>query len=174
MIYKLIGAIIIIAASIIGFLTINEPYHWSNGRRNPTTTCKQSTPAEQLSTLIESDFENLKRKKMLPAQWSSIATIEYRLNSNLAKAILGKAKPVIQRVQNGNAYLELEIIDLPDDDNPGIIVQASLFDIKTKNKIFEIGRTYTMAELNKQAPQEKYSETQSPNKKVESTIINAN
>jgi hypothetical protein len=78
------------------------------------------------------------------------------MGSELAKALLGKhRKPEFQRLKEGTAYLEMEIMDLPDDEDPGIIVQASLFDIKSKNKIFEIGRTYTMSQLNKEEPQKK-------------------
>ncbi|MNT75914.1 hypothetical protein D3C72_2148600 [compost metagenome] len=83
------------------------------------------------------------------------------MGSELAKAILGKnRKPTFQRIKEGTAYLEMEIMDLPDEENPGIIIQASLFDIKSKNKIFEIGRTYTMNQLNKEEPvKEKVQET---------------
>ncbi|WP_210415560.1 hypothetical protein [Bdellovibrio sp. NC01] len=155
MLYKLIGALVIISAAAIAFLTLNEEGMQIAKKKiigKSAATCVQLTPAEQLVKLIDDDLIALGKAKQLPAQWSHIATVEYRNGSELARAILGKAKPGIQRVKEGTAYLEVEIMDLPDEENPGIILQMSLFDIKSKNKIFEIGRTYTMNDLNHQTP----------------------
>lgn len=155
MLYKLIGALVIISAAAIAFLTLNEEGMQIAKKKiigKSAAPCVQLTPAEQLVKLIDDDLIALGKSKQLPAQWSHIATVEYRNGSELARAILGKAKPGIQRVKEGTAYLEVEIMDLPDEENPGIILQMSLFDIKSKNKIFEIGRTYTMNDLNHQTP----------------------
>lgn len=160
MLYKIFGALIIIAAGAIAFLTFQEQdgiLHKKNSKKE--AACVQLTPAQQLAKMINDDFQSLQESGQLPAQWSSIATVEVRMASELAKAILGKQRPNIQRVKEGKAFLELQFMDLPDEENPGVIIQASLFDIKSKNKIFEIGRTYTMNELNKVPPQE------APNKK---------
>ncbi|MDG0818068.1 hypothetical protein [Bdellovibrio svalbardensis] len=158
MLYKIIGAFIIAAAATIAFLTLKDEGGLNIKKKltqKGESACVQLTPAEQLVKLIDDDFKTLAQSQQLPQQWSSIATVEYRNGSELARAILGKAKPGIQRVQNGTSYLEIEVMDLPDESNPGIILQASLFDIKSKNKIFEIGRTYTMNDLNHQASAEK-------------------
>ena len=154
MVLKVIGSLIMVAAGILAYLTIQDQATLKNIKSaikdKNQAQCVQLTPAEQLVQLIDGDFSNLEQEGQLPKQWKSIATVEYRLSSELARAILGKAKPGIQRVKNGTHYLELEVLDLPDETNPGIILQASLFNIKSKNKIFEIGRTYTMNQLNKQ------------------------
>ncbi|MEK2644487.1 hypothetical protein [Bdellovibrio sp. BCCA] len=158
MLYKLIGALIIVVAGTIAFLALQEegnPLHALKKDKKAAEACVQLTPAQQLAKMINDDFQSLAQNGELPAQWGSIATVEFRMNSELARAILGKQRPHIQRVKDGKSYLELEVMDLPDEENPGIIIQASLFDIKSKNKIFEIGRTYTMNDLNKVAPPEK-------------------
>lgn len=160
MLYKILGALIIASAATIAFLTIKDESNLNFSKhlsKKGEVACIQLTPAEQLIKLIDDDFKSLEKANQLPAQWKSIATIEYRIGSDLARALLGKAKPGIQRVQNGTSYLEVEVLDLPDENNPGIILQSSLFDIKSKNKIFEIGRTYTMNDLNHQVPTEKPS-----------------
>ncbi|XGC81573.1 hypothetical protein ACES2L_03650 [Bdellovibrio bacteriovorus] len=157
MMYKLIGAVIIAVAGVLAYLILQEEpgsiLSTKKEKVEVTEACVQLTPAQQLAKMINDDFNNLAQTQQLPAAWNSIATVELRMNSQLAKTILGKERPNIQRVKDGTSYLELEIVDLPDDDNPGIIIQASLIDIKTKNKIFEIGRTYTMNDLNKVAPE---------------------
>ncbi|UOF02925.1 hypothetical protein [Bdellovibrio reynosensis] len=157
MMYKLIGAVIIAVAGVLAYMILqDEPGSILSARKEKTEAsaeCVQLTPAQQLAKMINDDFNNLAQTQQLPAAWNSIATVELRMNSQLAKTILGKERPSIQRVKDGTSYLELEIVDLPDEENPGIIIQASLFDIKTKNKIFEIGRTYTMNDLNKVTPE---------------------
>ena len=147
MITKVIGILIMIAAVSIALLTLKgEDGFFCKQQKS----CVQLTPAQQLSQLIERDFEQLVKDKSLPQQWSTIRSTEVRMNSQLAKTLLGKTLPEVpaHKVAEGDHYLELEIVDLPDDENPGLIVQASLFNIKTKNKIYEIGRSYTMKDLN--------------------------
>ncbi len=149
---KIVGIFILFAAAAIAFLTLN-PEQLSK-LSNSKQACHQLTPAEQLLKLVNDDFRNLEESKQLPAEWAHIGTVEYKIGSSLARALLGQSRPGIQRVKEGTAYLEMEVLDLPDEENPGIIIQASLFDIKSKNKIFEIGRTYSMNTLNKIQTQE--------------------
>lgn len=153
--YKFLGVFFIAIAGTIAYLTMQS----DSGIKIPTViadkavSCEQLTPAEQLVKLINEDFSELGNTNQLPKEWNSIATVEYKMGSTLAKALLGKNhKPTFQRIKEGTTYLEMEIMDLPDEENPGIIIQASLFDIKSKNKIFEVGRTYTMTQLNKEVP----------------------
>lgn len=147
MIYKLLGALIIIASSVMTFLIFQDDLEIE--RNNNSANCIQLTPSQQLIKLIKDDFQSLTQSKQLPKEWDSIASIEIKLNSELARIIFGNALPTFRRDKNGKSHLELEIVDLPDKENPGIIIQASLFDKTSKNKIFEIGRTYTMNDLNR-------------------------
>lgn len=149
MIYKFLGILIICAAGILGYLIVDDSALERINSPWKSSSCVQLTPAQQFTKLIKDDFDMLLQKKHLPREWNSIATIEVRMNSQLAKALLGNQLPELKRVKEGTHYLELEFMDLPDEENPGVIIQASLFDIKSKNKIFEIGRTYTMNDLNK-------------------------
>jgi hypothetical protein len=150
--YKFLGIFFIAIAGTIAYLTM-QPDNGIRNRLASKDNCVQLTPAEQLVKLINDDFSELGATNQLPKEWNSISTVEYKMGSELAKALLGKTrKPTFQRIKEGTAYLEMEIMDLPDEENPGIIIQASLFDIKSKNKIFEIGRTYSMTQLNKEEP----------------------
>lgn len=154
MVAKLLGTLIILAALTIGYTILKEDLDLpkKSGKKS-AETCVQLTPAQQLAKMINDDFQALEAEGQLPSEWKDIATVEIRMNSTLARTILGKERPNIQRVKQGGNYLELEIVDLPDEENPGVIIQASLFNIKSKNKIFEIGRTYTMNDLNKITPE---------------------
>lgn len=140
--YKVLGVLMMVAAGTFAFMVFRDD------TKHTSATCVQLTPAQQFSNMINDDFQRLRDAKQLPLEWAQIGTVEIRMNSVLAKTLLGQERPNIQRVKDGGYFLELEIVDLPDEENPGVIVQASLFEIKSKNKIFEIGRTYTMNELN--------------------------
>lgn len=147
MITKLLGAIIFFG---VGFLACRLTTERSQPLQPSTKNCVQQTPAQQIIKLIENDFQTLSKTNQLPLGWFSISKVETKINSQLANALLGQERPSFKRIKEGSNYLELEIIDLPDEMNPGIIVQASLFDLRSNNKIFEIGRTYKMSELNQQ------------------------
>lgn len=155
MLTKLLGLIIIAAAGAIAYMVLsqNETALTTGDDSPEIQECIQLTPAQQLAQMIEKDFYNLKAKNELPAEWNSISTVEIKMGSTLASALLGKVRPNFRTAKEGSAHLEVEIMDLPDESNPGIIIQASLFDSKSKNKIYEIGRTYTMNDLNRVKPE---------------------
>lgn len=151
MTYKIVGALIL-GLSFFCFTLFYKkqlqdgPNHFFFFAQE--SECVQLTPSEQLRKLVEDDFAKLQRGHQLPEQWSTLINVEFKVRSDLARALLGSAKFNIPIVPKGTHFLEVEILDLPDETNPGIILQASLFDIQSKNKIFEIGRTYTMKDLN--------------------------
>jgi hypothetical protein len=151
MVYKIIGSFVILAAGVLAFLIVQDGPTGSLIRAK-SESCVQLTPAQQLIKLINDDIDGLHREGKLPKQWNAIATIEYKVRSELARTLLGSEKLALQRVKEGNYYLEVEVLDMPDEVDPGIILQMSLKEIKSKNKIFEIGRTYLMSTLNRQAP----------------------
>lgn len=154
MIYRILGLLILFAALAVVALTFKNDTDFSKLMTSsffqaPAKSCHERTPAQQLTDLIRSDFDQLLRSNQLPAEWGQIGSMSLHMNSTLAKAILGKHTLPFKRIQEGTHFLEVEILDLPDEENPGIIIQASLFEIKSQNKIFEVGRTYTMSQLNK-------------------------
>lgn len=157
--YRILGILILGAAlSLIAIILKDDNKLIALLGQNPATTCEQRTPAQQLSLLIKNDFDHLLKNKELPAEWSQISSINFQMNSTLAKALLGKHRPRFKQIQNGAYFMEIEVMDLPDDNDPGIILQISLFEIKSQNKVFEIGRTYTMNQLNNVEPSKKEQE----------------
>ncbi len=156
MIYKIIGITVIFCALILSATILHKEGLFdslSNINNSNSSICSQKTPSEQLRELIENDFEMLLNKSELPTQWNSISTVNLIRNSKFANIILGNNAPRFPKTEDGHFALEVEMIDLnvdsPEDENPGLIIQASLFDLKSKNKIYEIGRTYTMNDLNR-------------------------
>lgn len=163
MVHKVLGAVIIIIAGFIAYVIFRTDLNLSS-KKETSTVCVQLTPAQQLINLIKDDFQTLSATSQLPMEWNSLKSAEFKLNSELARIILGKARPTFPRIKEGKYHLELDLLDLPDEENPGLIIQASLIEIKSKNKIFEIGRTYRMNDLNKIPHEAKTSKSNKQNK----------
>lgn len=147
MILKVIGFSIVAIAGFIAGLALKDDL--MTPENASAQVCEQKTPAQLFVGLIDNDFSDLAIKKELPGAWTHIKTVEYKMGSTLGNALLGDQRPHFPQTGQGKGHLEVEVLDLPDESNPGVILQVSLFDIETNNKIFEIGRTYTMKDLNK-------------------------
>jgi hypothetical protein len=143
---KTLGFLIVAAAGFIAGLALKDDLIIPE---KPIEAHRQQTPAEQTVLMIDRDFHQLGIDKQLPEAWLGIKTVEYKMGSFLAKSLLGDLRPHFPQNKEGNGHLEVEVLDLPDETNPGFILQVSLFDLKSKNKIFEVGRSYTMNDLNK-------------------------
>lgn len=143
---KTLGFLVVAAAGFIAGLALKDDILIPE---KTAEVCQQRTPGEQLIALIDQDFKALGTDKQLPEAWLGINTIEYKMGSLLASALMGDLRPHFPQNKEGHGHLEVEVLDLPDDSNPGFILQVSLFDQKTKNKIYEIGRSYTMNDLNR-------------------------
>ncbi|MBK9323841.1 MAG: hypothetical protein IPM97_13005 [Bdellovibrionaceae bacterium] len=98
-------------------------------------------PEKKLQSKIEKDtLTNLKQVR--PKHQLSIHHVELSYRSKVAHEFLQKHQPKFETTKNGSVWIEIEVIDLPDQVNPGIITQTSVFDMKTNNKISEYGQTY--------------------------------
>lgn len=154
MVQKVLGSFISIVALVLMYLILHSDLDSFSLKSD---CAPQKTPSQLFTSLISDDLKTLNETKELPPEWEDIAKIDIEMTSTLARALLGNSNPPIQTKKDGLYKLEMTFLDLPDDQNPGVIVQMSLFDIKTKNKIFEIGRTYTMNQLNNIQPKIKSS-----------------
>ncbi|MGZ3767501.1 MAG: hypothetical protein ACXVHW_11605 [Methanobacterium sp.] len=113
---------------IAGLILYVESYHYLNSTYSPCLT---------LRTRIEKDIiGSLDEKK------NSIHHIQLYFRSNDAYNLLQMYPLDFPTNQAGKIWLEIEIIDLFDIENPGFITQTSIFELKSKNKILEFGHTY--------------------------------
>lgn len=94
---------------------------------------------------VSEDLAAMRAKKLLPKEWDSIQYIAYNFHTDLQRRLVGHRKFKIKDDPQGNYRLEIEFIDVPDEEAPAIILQMSLFDLASNNKIFEVGRTHSIA-----------------------------
>lgn len=94
-----------------------------------------------LKAQIESDVESSLLKSGLPNS-NGIHHIALKFRSKIAHEFLMSAPLNLNTSPDGKIWLEIEVIDLPDKESPGIITQTSVFDMKTNNKLSEFGQRY--------------------------------
>ncbi len=157
MFLRVFGAVLIVLALAILFYSFSPfALHFSNDYE-----WKTANPSKRISILVQRDFASLSKDEALPPAWNQIKKVSFHFHSNITKALMGTELPDIRTPESNKKTkskdaiqlaAEVEIIDLPDEESPGFIFQVSLFNTQTKNKVFEIGRTYLFKDLNKKKP----------------------
>lgn len=147
MIEKTIALVLLIAAAVFAVIAYDpfdlESFDLRNGLRG----------RHGFSELVSEDFSLMKKKNLLPKAWDSIQYVAYNFHSDFQRALVGNRKFAIKDGPQGRHRLEIEFIDVPDEENPSVILQMSLFDLDSNNKIWEMGRTYAVAPfLKKEGP----------------------
>ena len=165
MIYRLFGALFFAAALGLGFFAARDylkPDPWTS-----------ANPAKKIRMLVEKDIRGLSKEEDLPPEWSKVSKTSYRFESSVTKVLMAEERPNFNspKVRTASAKvkdtakkdtdtgalktetdkeyeLEIDVIDVPDENEPGFIFQMSLFESSSKNKIYEVGRTYHWSSLN--------------------------
>lgn len=106
------------------------------------------SPSQKLQVAIQLDTAST-LKTNIETSKLRIHHVDIKYRSKLAHDFLNKYQPKFKTVTNGEVWLEIEVLDLPDKDNPGVITQTSVFDIKSNNKISEFGETYYFRDFKK-------------------------
>ena len=102
------------------------------------------SPAKKLITHIKRDFSKLQKEGQLPKAWEQIDKVQF-INRSKLKNITQKGieKALIQQ-GNGNYYLESILVDWIKNKKHHFILQLSLMEKTSKNKVWELGRTYSL------------------------------
>jgi hypothetical protein len=105
----------------------------------------------------EKDIEKLKAAGNLPPEWDRIEKVAYKESSERTQAwIENRPLGLIRTKKDGDHYLTITLVDFADKEKYGVIVQYELFNSKSQNKIWELGRTFVLEDYSKK------DETKSP------------
>lgn len=133
---KILGLILLVCAAIIfqySFSDIMEEYF------SPEAKIKERIEKD-IAYSLETQPSNSKNE---------VHHVKINFRSLGVREFLKEHPPKIQTNKNGSIWLEVEVLDLPDPENPGFITQTSVFDLRTKNKIAEFGETYYLKDFDK-------------------------
>lgn len=131
---KALGSFLILTALLL-FLNLTPL-----GQEITTTFIGNSADKLSLQLKKELNAELIKSKRVqlwLPASEVLIERLGPIANSKISE----KFDPFEMNL-NSQRRIEITILDLEDTNNPGIIFQMSLIDLKTKNKVDELGYTH--------------------------------
>ncbi len=96
----------------------------------------------QLFKDIKEDLQTLSKNKELPEGFEKTAFIIYNFAEAKLAKVFGPNPNLIETNATGSHYLEAQLFQKADEQN-AVIVQFSIFDRKTSNKVGEISRSYT-------------------------------
>lgn len=90
------------------------------------------------------DIKKLHEAKQLPLSWWQIKEVKTRALSKKSARWLKSIAPPVTYNPNGDFQLEITIDHNEEPNSLAIIVNYSLNDLKTKNTLWEFGRTYVI------------------------------
>jgi hypothetical protein len=135
---RILGLLLILVATLCAWIAFN-----------PIQEIKGFLPGhkQSFSEKVAEDLFFMKKKKLLPKEWGSIQYVSYNFNSDLQRQLIKNEDFEIQHGPAGIYWLELELIDVPPSDETeeeALIIQMSLFEKNGGNKIWELGKTYSL------------------------------
>jgi hypothetical protein len=133
---KIIGVILLVCAGLLiqfGYDDVIAPLFSPSDRLKVTI---QKDMASSLESIKDSDHPKIHH-------------VEIKYRSKKAHDFLKEHQPKFETHKDGNVWIEVEVLDLPDKENPGLITQTSVFDLKSNNKISEFGQTYYFKDYDK-------------------------
>lgn len=103
-------------------------------------------PGEIFAKKFESDIEQLHKNGGLPQAWDSLKEVKFVATSKGAEAWLAQAKPSIATLADGKYVLEYVLIDdsEPEKQMTVALVQMSIMEVPSGNKIWELARLYSL------------------------------
>ena len=132
-----------------GLICVAAALLWTIGLTDIFNKRKLGPPAT-FGEYISRDLAQSYKDGSLPPQWGLIQKIKYRDLSEANKQIIQKDELAIPTQPAGQYELEIETLDVSDDQKPKIILQMSLFDMRSNNKIWELGKTYSYEQFTSQ------------------------
>lgn len=93
---------------------------------------------------VEGDLDKLRFDKRLPSGWDLIKNVSFEPKESEKKPYMNNIRSLFPINSEGRLELVIEVVELDEKDLKSVIFQMSLFDINSKNKIWELGRTYQL------------------------------
>lgn len=97
---------------------------------------------ERLSLLWKRDVSNLKKLNKLPKLFSDIGEIELISEDARTGEWVDKVKIPFKKKEGGSHRLTISVLQWIENHQYGVVMEFSIFEIKTDNKVYELGRTY--------------------------------
>ena len=101
-------------------------------------------PAKKFAMATRTDMTLLEKNHYFPKVWSNIKSIEVSSDASHVQDWLKADAFDIPKKSNGDYSLNIFVSEWIDGYRYGALVQYDLIDIKTKNTVWELNRTYKL------------------------------
>lgn len=102
------------------------------------------SPKDKFQLTWNQDLELLKRSGSLPKQWESIREIVIRTDDSPIQDWLNPKSLPIPKNPQGTYQLDILFTHWIENNRYGVVIQYDLFDSKSKNLVWSLGRTHTL------------------------------
>ena len=102
------------------------------------------SPAQKLTAIMKADFSKLQKQGRLPEEWNHIGTFSFINKSSLQNMDSDSMERAFIQQQDGTYHLESILTDWSKNKKHYFVLQLSLIEMSSKNKIWEFGRTYSL------------------------------
>lgn len=106
---------------------------------------RNAPPYLKFERLWEEDVDQLEKSGRLPKGWSDLKDIDVIGGTPETKKWLRLVKVPIKTVSNGKHRMDVLVVVWEEEGVRGVLVQYNLEDIKTKNNLWELGRTFILS-----------------------------
>ncbi len=96
---------------------------------------------QKIESLWKQDLELLVRNRKLPKEWIDVSEVKVNPLGESAKNLLKDIQVPISTKPNGAYTLEVSVDDWEENGKKGVMIQYQLFDNKSQNLVWELGRT---------------------------------
>lgn len=100
----------------------------------------------RLEQMWSDDIRQLEASSKLPKQWFDIQEIEMIGGTPESKSWLRRIKVPLKVKEGGCCKLEVLLVAWEETGTYGSLVQYNIVDLKTKNTLWELGRTFILAQ----------------------------
>ncbi len=101
-------------------------------------------PHKKFALATRTDFNLLMKNHYLPPSWSNIRTIEISSDASHVQDWLGPEAFDVKKKADGEFALKVFVSEWIDGYRYGALVQYDLINLKTKNTVWELNRTYKL------------------------------
>ncbi len=107
---------------------------------------KEAPRPQMLDELIRQDVQTLKNSGALPKELSSLSTLELHGGTETSKSWIKEISFPFPTSDEGTHTLEILIVDWSEGPKEGALVQYNLVENASGNMIWELGRTFILAD----------------------------
>lgn len=109
----------------------------------------KSTPKEKLNLILDNDFESSLKKNEFPKEWFSLVGYKVIYHTALCEYFFKGMRIPVPQNNKGAYYAKIDVVDIPDAEKPGFLLQISLIHRASNNKVEEFSKDYYLNDLEK-------------------------